>query len=303
MLFRSAEGAGLGAEAERYRQDILAAYREAAVRSPVVRLRDGTYVPKFPSNVYTRGRAYGWLRETLEGAIMLPITRLLDPAGREALWILKDFEDNLYISDKYGYSVPVFDRFWFSRGGFSMQPNLLHGPLPYFYRDDIKQFLRAYFNPFAAGFDPGLRLHPEHPLPELGYLGGEHFKTSDESQSAYWLRLMFVAELDGALHLGRGIPRDWLRDGRTIGIENASTYFGKVSYEMRSELASGRITMDLDPPLRNAPRQTVVRFRHPEEGRIRSVTVNGAPWTDFDGGRGEIRLGPLTGKTRIVATY
>ena len=302
--FGHPEGGTLAEEAEAYRQDILTAYREAAVRSPVVRLRDGTYVPKFPSNVYTRGRAYGWLRETLEGAIMLPVTRLLDPAGREAQWILKDFEDNLYISDKYGYSVPVFDRFWFSRGGFSMQPNLLHGPLPYFYRDEIKHFLRAYFNPFAAGFDPGLRLLPEHPLPELGYLGGEHFKTSDEAQSAYWLRLMFVAELEGVLHLGRGIPRYWLRDGETIGVENASTYFGKLSYEVRSEAASGKIRMTLAPPARSTPKQIVVRFRHPEEKPIRGVTVNGAQWTDFDGGKGEIRLpGRLNARTEITATY
>jgi hypothetical protein len=302
--FGDPAGGALADEAAAYRRDILAAFREAAVRSPVVRLRDGTYVPKFPSNVYTRGRAYGWLRETLEGSIMLPITRLLDPAGRETEWIMKDFEDNLYISDKYGYSIPVFDRFWFSRGGFSMQPTLLHGPLPYFYRDDIKHFVRAYFNPFAAGFDPGLRLLPEHPLPELGYLGGEHFKTSDESQSNYWLRLMFVAELDGALHLGRGLPRYWLRDGETLAIENASTYFGNVSYEIRSQAASGRMSMRLDPPTRNLPREIRVRFRHPAEAPIRSVTVNGTQWTDFDAVKGDIRLGGnLRGRTEIVAAY
>ncbi|MEK7405608.1 MAG: hypothetical protein AAB225_10920 [Acidobacteriota bacterium] len=300
--FGHPEASSLAEEAESYRRDVFSAYREAAVRSPVVRLRDGAYVPKFPSNVYTRGRAYGWLRETLEGAIMLPITRLLDPASREAEWIMKDFEDNLYISDRFGYSVPVFDRFWFSRGGFSMQPNLLHGPLPYFYRDDIKQFVRAYFNPFAAGFDPGLRLLPEHPLPELGYLGGQHFKTSDESQSAYWLRLMFLAELDGALHLGRGIPRYWLKDGETIGIENASTYFGNVGYQMKS--GGGRIAMTLEPPARNAPKQIVVRFRHAEEKPMRAVTVNGARWTGFDPVKGDIRLpGDLKGKTEIVAEY
>lgn len=302
--FGAPEGPALSEEAESYRQDVLAAYREASVRSPVVRLRDGSYIPKFPSNAYTRGRTYGWLRETLEGAIMLPITRLMDPNSREARWILEDFEDNLYISDKYGYSVPTFERFWFSRGGFSMQPNLLHGPLPYFFRDDIKHYVRAYFNPFAAGYDPGLRLLPEHPLPELGYLGGQHFKTSDEAQSTYWLRLMYVAEQDGVLHLGRGIPRYWLKDGETIGIRNASTYFGKMSYEVKSNTARGNISMSLDPPSRNLPKQIVVRFRHPDEKAIRSVTVNGEPWSDFDAAKGDIRLpGKLGTGTQIVAIY
>ncbi len=302
--FGHPEGAALVKEAESYRQDILHAYREAAVRAPVVRLRDGTYVPDFPSNPYTRGRAHGWLRETLEGAIMLPITRLMDPKSREAEWILKDYEDNRYISDKFGYSIPVFDRFWFSRGGFSMQPNLLHGPLPYFYRDQIEDFLRAYFNPFAAAFDPTLRMLCEHPLPELGYFVGDHYKTSDEAQSTYWLRLMFVAELGGALHLGRGLPRYWLRDGETIGIKDASTYFGKTSYEIRSKAKEGRIEMSLDPPSRNAPREIIVRFRHPEAKPIRQVMVNGEGWQDFDAAQGDIRLpGTTSGHTEIVAEY
>jgi hypothetical protein len=291
-------------EAEAYRQDILRDYREAAVRAPVVRLRDGTYIPDFPTTPYTRGREYGWLRETLEGAIMLPITRLMDPNSREALWILKDYEDNRYISNRYGYSIPVFDQFWFSRGGFSMQPNLLHGPLPYFYRDDIKQFLRAYFNPFAAGFDHTLKMFCEHPLPELGYFAGEEFKTSDEAQSSYWLRLMFVAELDGALHLGRALPRYWLRDGETVAIRNAQTYFGPLTYEIRSKVKEGKIEMSLDPPTRNTPSGIVVRFRHPEDKPIRSVSVNGQAWQDFDPAKGDIRLaGNQEGHLEIVAEY
>lgn len=298
------EAQALLKEAADYRADILAAYRGAMVRSPVVRLRDGTYVPTIPSNVYTRGRSYGWLRETLEGSLMLPITRLLDPNSREALWILKDYEDNRYVSERFGYSIPVFDQFWFSRGGFSMQPNLLSGPLPYFYRDEIKHFLRAYFNPFAAGFDPTLRMLPEHPLPELGYFLGDHFKTSDESQSTYWLRLMFVSELDGTLYLGRAIPRCWLRGGQNVGIINASTYFGKVTYRIRSEAGAGKITMKLELPSRNPPKGIVVRFRHPDAKPIQSVTVNGAEWRDFDANAGDVRLpGSTQGRTDIIAVY
>jgi len=294
----------LVAEAEAYRQDILQDYREASVRAPVVRLRDGSYVPHFPTTPYTHGREYGWLRETLEGSIMLPITRVMDPASPEAMWIMNDYEDNRYISTRYGYSIPVFDQFWFSRGGFSMQPNLLHGPLPYYYRDDIKQFLRAYFNPFAAGFDHTLKMFCEHALPELGYFLGEEFKTSDEAQSSYWLRLMFVGELNGNLHLGRALPRYWLRDGEAVSIHNAQSYFGKLSYDIRSKTNAGRIEMSLDPPTRNAPSAIVVRFRHPDEKPIRSVTVNGQAWTDFDAAKGDIRLpGKQDGHLEIVALY
>jgi len=302
--FGHPQGADLVKESESYRQDLLRAFREASVRAPVVALRDGTYVPHTPSNVYTRGRSHGWLRETLEGSIMLPITRLMDPNSREAEWILKDYEDNRYISDRFGYSIPVFDQFWFSRGGFSMQPNLLHGPLPYLYRDQIEHFLRAYFNGFASAYDPTVRMLCEHPLPELGYIVGDHFKSSDEAQSTYWLRLMFISELDETLHLGRAIPRDWLRDGQTVAIKNASTYFGKMSFEIRSQAGKGRIEAFVDPPARNAPKAIVVRLRHPENKPIRRVSVNGTSWTDFDGPKGDIRLPGNTGaRTQIVAEY
>ncbi|UCD28423.1 MAG: hypothetical protein JSV03_15280 [Planctomycetota bacterium] len=121
----------LQTEAKAYRSDFLDSMEKARLRCPVVKLRDGTYVSKYPSRLYERGRCYGWLRETLEGAIHLPIMNLIDANSIESEWILKDFEDNLYISDSYGYDIPVFGIFWFSRGGFSMQANLLHGPLPY----------------------------------------------------------------------------------------------------------------------------------------------------------------------------
>ena len=302
--FGHPEGESLFRESESYREDISRAFREAMTRSPVVALRDGTFVPHFPSEVYTRGRSVGWIREVLEGAIMLIVTRLLDPNSREAEWILKDYEDNLYISDKYGYGIPNFDQFWFSRGGFSLQPNLLHGPLPYLYRDQIEHYVRAYFNPFAATFDPTLRMLCEHPLPELGYFAGDPFKTSDESQSAYWLRLMFVTELGSTLHLGRALPRDWLRDGETLRIQDASTYFGKLSYEIHSQVRVGRISMSLDPPTRNTPSRILVRFRHPEAKPMRRVTVNSSVWRNFDGEKGDIQLpGDLKGHTEIVAEY
>ncbi|MEN6425225.1 MAG: hypothetical protein ABFE13_07675, partial [Phycisphaerales bacterium] len=188
------EGRRLQQEAQAYYDDFMRGITESRIQCPVVRLRDGTYVPKIPSRLYERGRAHGWLRETLEGPLFLPAYGLLAPDAPETRWVLKDYEDNLYISDRYGYAIPAYDAFWFSRGGFSMQANLLDGPLPYLWRDDVKHYIRAYFNGFASAFYPEIRMCNEHSLPELGYPRGDHFKTSDEAQSTYWLRLMFVNE-------------------------------------------------------------------------------------------------------------
>lgn len=297
------EAPRLIAEARAYREDFLRGVTESRIRAPVVRLRDGTYVPKFPSRLYERGRAQGWLRETLEGSIHLLITGMLDPEGPEARWILSDYEDNLYISDAYGYAIPAFERFWFSRGGFSMQANLLGGPLPYLYRDEVKHFLRAYLNAFASAFYPEVRMLNEHSLPELGYPAGDHFKSSDEAQSTAWLRLMFVRERKDCLYLAQAIPRAWLGDGRAVSIGRAATHFGTVSFRISSHAAAGWMEAALDPPARNPPARIFLRFRHPDAKPIRSAEVDGAP-VEFDAARDWVVLpGGLGRRARVVVRY
>ncbi len=302
--FGHPEGKRLQQEAQAYYDDFMRGITESRILCPVVRLRDGTYVPKIPSRLYERGRAHGWLRETLEGSLFLPAYHLLAPTAPETRWILQDYEDNLYISDRYGYSIPAFDNFWFSRGGFSMQSNLLDGPLPYLWRDEIKHYLRAYFNGFASAYYPEIRMCNEHCLPELGYPRGDHFKTSDEAQSTYWLRLMFVNEQGRDLYLGQAIPRYWLHDGNQIGIQRAATHFGPLSVQYDSHAAQGNIKITLDPPTRNQPQTIYLRIRHPQAKLIQGVLLNGQAYDKFDRDKEWIILpGTLQGPQEIVARY
>jgi hypothetical protein len=298
------EGARLQREAEYYYNDFMRGIRESRINCPVVRLRDETYVPKIPSRLYERGRAHGWLRETLEGAMFLPTYGLLAPDAPETLWILKDYEDNLYISEQYGYSIPAYEDFWFSRGGFSMQANLLDGPLPYLWRDDIKHYVRTYFNSFASAFYPEIRLCNEHSLPELGYPRGDHFKTSDEAQSTYWLRLMFLNEQGKNLYLGQAVPRYWLADGNHIGITRAASFFGQLSLRYESNAGRGKIRVILDPPQRNKPRTIFVRIRHPQSKPIKNVFLNDRQYENFDSSKEWIILkGEIENRQEIIAEY
>jgi hypothetical protein len=303
--FGHPEGKRLQQEARAYYDDFMRGITESRILCPVVRLRDGTYVPKIPSRLYERGRAHGWLRETLEGSLFLPAYNLLAPTAPETRWILQDYEDNLYISDRYGYSIPAFDNFWFSRGGFSMQSQLLDGPLPYLWRDEIKHYLRAYFNGFASAFYPEIRMCNEHCLPELGYPRGDHFKSSDEAQSTYWLRLMFVNDEQGPdLYLGQAIPRYWLAHGNQIGIQRAATHFGPLSLHYDSQAANGTIRVILDPPTRNQPQTIYLRLRHPQAKPLQSVLVNGQAHDKFERDKEWIILpGTLQGRQEVVARY
>ena len=265
-----------------YHQALIGNFSQALERAPVVRLRDGTAVPQVPSHVHRRGRSFGWICQTLEGAIHLLITGAIDPKSELGTWILKDYEDNLYLSNQYGYTLENFDRDWFSRGGMSMQACLLLDVEPYLYRDEPKHALRALFNAQAVSYFPDVRLNTEHALPEMGDWRGDHFKSSDESNSAGWLRSLFVREQnDTTLLIGQAIPRDWLRPGQQCGLERTATWFGPVS--VRYTGGTGEIICRLEGPARNPPQTLRVRFRHPQEKSLARVTVNGKPWREFSG--------------------
>ncbi|MFH1717925.1 MAG: hypothetical protein ABIF19_11275 [Planctomycetota bacterium] len=300
------DGPRLLEEAAAYRRDIVAAFTEAMCRSPVVRLRDGSWIPHIPPEVHRRGRTFGWITETLEGPIHMIRTGLIGPWDRTATWIIQDYEDNLYISEQYGYNITgeQFDKYWFSRGGISQQANLLCNPIPYLLRDEPKHFLRAYFNAFAASYFPDTRMMTEHALPNIGDHRGDHYKSSDEANSTYWLRLMFVEERGDELVLGAAIPRYWLADGKSCGIENARTYFGPMSVKYESKVSQGRIEATLDPPHRNPPKKIYVRFRHPEGERMTRCEINGKPCTTVNVEREWVVLTDFAAKQmKIAACY
>lgn len=293
------EAARLRAEATAYHQDLLNNFRKASERSPVVRLRDGTAVPHIPSMVHRRGRYFGWICETLEGSLHLLITRALDPRSPEAEWILKDYEDNRYLSNQYGYTLDDFDRHWFGRGGMSMQACLLLDVEPYLYRDEPKHALRALFNAQAVSYFPDVRMNTEHALPNMADWRGDHYKSSDESNAAGWLRYLFVREEGDALLLGQAVPREWLRAGQKCGIERTATYFGPTSVLYAG--GKNEITAALDGPRRNPPAAIRLRFREPNGRLLKHVTVNGKAWKDFEGEW--VQLPGDIGKATVIARF
>lgn len=275
------QAARIRKEADGYHERLLANFRQASLRSPVVRLRDGTAIPQIPSYVQRRGRSFGWICQTLEGALHLIITRAIDARSQEADWIIKDYEDNLYLSNQYGYTLDDFNKHWFDRGGMSMQACLLFDVEPYLYRDNVKHALRALFNAEAVSYFPDVRMNTEHAAPYFDDWRGDHYKSSDEANACGWLRQLFVREEGDVLLLGQAIPRDWLRPGRRCGLQRAATYFGPTSILFSA--AAGRISAEVQAPKRNSPKEIRLRFRAAEERPFASVVVNGKNWTNFVG--------------------
>ena len=143
----------------------------------------------------------------------------------------------------------------------------------------------------------------EHPLPELGFDNSATIKTSDEANSVMWLRYMLVYSTPDLLHLGRAIPRAWLQDGETTSLTRVRTHYGEVDACWTSRLADGELIFEgsLRGP-QNAPK-TWLRFRHPAQTPIQSVSVNGQAWQRFDAESGDIDITGIKGSVRVVASY
>jgi len=298
------EAQRLISEAEAFRADIAKALEQATLLSPLVRLRDGIYVPHVPSRPYRRGREVGWIREVLGGAISC-IGTVLRPDSQISTWILKDYEDNRYLDYPYAYRLDDPESQWFSLGGFSLQPNLTYTISPYLLRDEVKHFLRSFFNAFAACWRADIRCMTEHPLPTLCDWAGDHFKSSDESMVLLNLRAMFIREEGEDLYLGQAIPRGWLKPGASIHIKNAATHFGPMTLEMEVARGAQSITAKVEPPTRSSPRRIFLRLRHPMGWELEEALLDGERLEEsrIDRVREWIRLGPLTRPFEVRARY
>ncbi len=239
----------------------------------------------------------------LEGSIYLLISGLYKSDSKQADWILDDYQDNRYLGPRFGFPIVDFGKEWFARGGFSIQPNLLAGLMPYLDRDEPEQYIRMFFNAWCACYREETNAMVEHPWPVLGYSNAAHFKTSDEANAAMWLRYMFVYTIGDTLHLGRAIPRAWLEGDEKIGAERVSTVYGTVGISYEAELGARRIKATATLELRRAPGRIMVRFRHPEKKLIRSVKVNGKSCKAFDPNTGDVDITGSGGKVEIEARY
>ncbi len=291
------------AEADDYRKCLIDGFEKSRRHSPLVRLRDGRWVPQYPSRLYRRGRDVGWIREILEGAVYLLISGLYDPRSKQGGWILDDFQDNRYMSSLYGY--PFYDpkHSWFDYGGFSCQPNLLAGLLPHLDRDEPEVYIWMFFNAWAACYREEIDAMVEHPAPTLGWSNSAHFKTSDQANAVKWLRYMFVYAPEDGLYIGRAIPRAWFEDGRRVSAQDVSTRFGDVSVEYDSNVAKGIISASITLSLHTKPARTLLRFRHPEKQPIKSVKVNGKRHSAFDPEKGDVDITGIGGEISVEAAY
>jgi hypothetical protein len=121
------------------------------------------------------------------------------------------------------------------------------------------------------------------------------------------LRQLLVHETRSAdgtsvgLQLAPATPRAWLAAGKTIAVHDLPTSFGPVSYSIETGTASARVTVDV--PTRQEPRSLTLDLRLPEGRTIRSVELDGAPYSKVDRERSSIDLSGRRGLLTLVVRF
>ena len=305
------EGSRLMAEAKAYRKDLCAAVERTIALSPVVPVRDGTYRSVIPFACYVRGLstgAWGWMRdgsgkhvgpmywETVQSAAALISPAGLMPADDVRVQGYLDvLEDRLLLENEYVGTRNKGDWFlagWQYQGGLERTSNMhLAG-------DDIPVVLRSFMNCYAVDI-----------LVNSGYIFNEHAvhgppdKIYEEACFLERFRNLLVMEDGQTLWLARATPRVWQEQGKKISVKNAPTHFGTLEYEIVSDVDNGKINATIEIPTRRVAKEIVVRFRHPTTAPIKSVTVNGKEWKDFNKDKEYIILKGLTGTVAVTAQY
>jgi hypothetical protein len=116
--------------------------------------------------------------------------------------------------------------------------------------------------------------------------------------------LVFEDPNSDTLWLCKATPREWLEDGSTVAATGVPTRWGKVSFEIRSQLKSRRVETTLELPAAAGLRTTNIRLRVPGKLRIAAVTLDGIDWKGFDPARETITLpASAAGKLKLTVTY
>jgi hypothetical protein len=105
----------------------------------------------------------------------------------------------------------------------------------------------------------------------------------------------------GQLVLANLVPRGWFKDAKSLEVDNAPTYFGKVSFSITSHLKQRYIKASISPPKRIAASEIDLHLPSPDGSAIRRVELNGHPWKNFH--PDSISLPANQGRLSVIAYY
>lgn len=297
-------------DAKKYREDIVRAYHWNQARSPVVKLDNGTWVPADPALLDCFGRVEyfipgedagrTWAYSIELGSHHLAAVDAIDPKSQDTAWMMDYLEDVQFLRTGMGDYPEAKNRTdVFCFGGFAKcQPYYGRNAEICAMRDDVKPFIRSYFNAIPTLVNAENLSFCEH----FNNYGAWN-KTHETGWFLCQTEIMFVQERGDELWLAPFVTTHWMNDGQTVSVQSAPTRFGKVGYTITSAVAKGQINAVVELPAKCGAKKIVLRLRHPEGKPMQSVTVNGKSHADFDPKKETITLEPTEGKLTIQAQY
>lgn len=269
-------------EAEALREATLRAYRYTQGRAPAQALDTGAWIPAYPGMLYSFGRIEdiipgedwnrSWCYDVELGAHHLAALGVLDPQSEEVGDMLEHMEEFWFLHQGLGDYPPGRNRAdWYNLGGFAkVQPYYARNAELYAWRDDVKPFIRSYFNSIPTLVSRENLSFWEH----FHNIGGWN-KTHETGYFLAQSREMLVQERGDTLWIAPLVPEHWLVDGARIAVTNAPTQFGRIDFVIESHVADGEVRARLHPQFRHEPSAVVLRVRHPEGLKVSHGTTSG----------------------------
>ena len=189
--------------------------------------------------------------------------------------------------------------FWNFYAGF---PKCSHNANIYLLQDDVPSFLRFWMNSYAALVGANGKMWEWHRLAAAEY--GDC--TSSDNGTAGWFMENFrnLLVMEDGRSLWVAPPRLGSGWSRVRRLPSKALRPTSGLWPMKSSRTS--TTARSPPPSNTEPpsaQGAIVRLRHPKAQPIKSVTVNGQPWSGFNKDKEVVELTGWTGKVVAVATY
>ncbi|MEO6002434.1 MAG: hypothetical protein ABIZ04_11855 [Opitutus sp.] len=255
------ESAQCLAEANALKQDLRAAFDEGLEKSPVIPLSDGTWGRAAPpwtgyrgpvmmhadgGTWFTHGTMTG--RDSLLGPLYLVFQEVLTPTEPIATELLVAHSE-LMTTNNVAFSQPYYSRH----------------PWVHLQRGETKAFLAAWYGAVSALADRETYTFNEHFFPVSAH------KTHEEAWFLMEARWMLYVETGDTLQLLRGVPRSYLKPGAVIGVTNAGSTFGPLSFKVTVSADGKTVTATVDCHGPRHPKSIELRLPHPDSKAATSV--------------------------------
>ena len=274
--------------AEELKKNIHESFFSAMKRSPLMPLDNGTWVPSVPPWPDTKwlpqlflephkmySHAHFTVRYATTGPLYLVYQEVISPDEPAAGVLLAFHAEHLYQRNT------VFSQPYYSRHDWLQLK-----------RGMVKPFLKTYYNTFPAISDRETYTFWEH-IHQVS-----PHKTHEEAWFLMQTRWMLYLEEGQTLKLLAGVPRAWLENGKTISLENVASYFGPLSFHVKSAVEKGFIEATIDCTTDRKPKDIIMRLPHPT-GR-KPVKVTGGI---YDETTETVHIASFTGHAGIKLTY